>query len=270
MAIGRNGSAVLYPEDGVGVASRILIVSNERMLADAVQALLSREGDMEVVANIRYLADVAVRAAALKPDVVIADYHQDGRTAVQAARAIWRAGSQAAVIFLAGHETDASLLAAVEVGASAVVYEDRPAAEMVAAVRTVAHGAAGISAGTIARLIKLRRSATDLYQCVTKRERDVLALLAKGTSSRTMAAALGVSYSTVRTHLRNLETKLAAHNKLEVLAKAHELDLIGDWATPVAAVAKDRQTSAIIKPATQPRTEYAYVISPLETRDACA
>jgi LuxR family maltose regulon positive regulatory protein len=61
-------------------------------------------------------------------------------------------------------------------------------------------------------------------------------MLVRGTPSREIATRLGISYTTVRTHLRNLATKLAAHSKLEVVAKAHELDLIGVMATPPISV----------------------------------
>ena len=261
---------VLCREKAGKGGTRILIVSDQRLLADAVEALLSRETDMEVVGNIGWKPDAANRAAQISPDLLIVDYRLEGRTAVDATRAIRRAGSDATVIFLTGHETDRVLLAAMEAGASAVVYENRPAAELVSAVRAVAQGSTEISAVTISRVLRVRRSSIGLRQSVTNREREILALLAKGTGSRDIAATLGVSYITVRTHLRNLAGKLAAHSKLEVLVKARHLDLIVEWPAPEFPLAQGVGNPPVSNGSDGIPADYELVISPIEQRDACA
>jgi DNA-binding NarL/FixJ family response regulator len=270
MAIHTQQHALLCREDFGGGPTRVVILSNEGLLADAVQRLLRRETDLEVVGNIRWMPDTANRAAQLNPDVLIIDFHLDAITAADAARAIWRAGSGAPVVFLSEYETDAVLLAAIEVGAIAVIYEDRPVAEMVAAVRDVAHKTAEVSAATNARLLKLRRLTVGMHQCVTSREREILALLAKGRGSREIAATLGLRYVTVRTHMRNLANKLAAHSKLEVLAKARHLDLIVEWPASVGPIeeAPGVGPAGIRSPQTHP--DFALVVSPIEAQGECA
>ena len=67
---------------------------------------------------------------------------------------------------------------------------------------------------------------------LTGREREVLILVAEGASNRAIATVLGITYLTVRCHMRNMAVKLAAHSKLEVLVRAHQLELVSKQLTP--------------------------------------
>jgi DNA-binding NarL/FixJ family response regulator len=205
---------------------RIAIVENHRLVADALEALLNRQTDMVVVGNLSSVAETAKRAKALNPDVAILDFRLDDGTAVDAARAMSKAGCAAKVVFLTRDESDAVLIAAVEAGASAVLYKSAPTRSIIDSLRSVAHGATLIRPATIANLLKQRRAMNEPRHRLTHREAEVLALMAAGVGSRQIASRLGISYVTVRTHLRNVECKLAAHSKLEVLVKARLLDLV--------------------------------------------
>jgi DNA-binding NarL/FixJ family response regulator len=205
---------------------RIAIVENHRLVADALEALLNRQADMVVVGNLGSVAETARRAKDLNADVAILDFRLDDGTAVDAARAMSQAGCEAKVVFLTRHESDSVVLAAIEAGASAVLYKSGPTAELMDSVRTVAHGASLISPGTVATLLRQRRVINETRQRLTHRETEVLIMMAAGVGSREIAARMGISYVTVRTHLRNVAGKLSAHSKLEVLAKARQLDLV--------------------------------------------
>ena len=205
---------------------RILIVEDHQLVADALEALLNHQRDMHVLGSVASVADSARRATDLCPDVVIMDFRLDDGTGADAAAAIWQAGCEAKVIFLTRDESDATRLAAIEAGASAIVYKSRAAVELIDAVRAVAEGGTLIPVGTIATLFKKSRETDYQRDRLTSRERQVLSLMAEGTSSRDIAATMAISYLTVRTHLHNLGNKLAAHSKLEVIVKARELSLI--------------------------------------------
>ena len=215
-------------------AIKVLLFGDQRLLADSVAALIDHEVDMHVIWHGSWRPDSARRAAALKPDVILIDFQQSGYTAAGVARAVWRAGSRARVVFLVPTETDASIITALEVGASAVVDASRPAADLITKVRSVARGLSDISSLEIARALKQRRLDLDLRNSITHREMEILEQLAAGVGSREMADRLGISYTTVRTHLRNLAGKLSAHNKLEVLIKARQCGLITDSSPPPA------------------------------------
>jgi DNA-binding NarL/FixJ family response regulator len=209
-----------------GQPTRILIVETHQFVADALEALLDQQPDMVVVGNLGSIADSGTHAAQLSPDIVILDFRLNDAMAVQAVRAIAEARSQAKVIFMTRDETDNVLLAAIDAGASAVLYMSTAAAQVIHAVRTVAGGGTLIDPQTIATLLMERRNTDSVCGRLTSREREILRLMAEGTSSRVIATTLGVSYATVRSHVRNLAGKLDAHSKLEVLAKAQQLDLI--------------------------------------------
>jgi DNA-binding NarL/FixJ family response regulator len=97
---------------------------------------------------------------------------------------------------------------------------------VVAAIRDVARGRMLITPRTIATLLAKRRSIDAQLETLTMREKEVLRLMAEGLSSRSVAAKLGISYTTVRTHIRSLGSKLAVHSKLEAIVKARELGLV--------------------------------------------
>jgi len=205
---------------------RILLVEDHLVVVDALEALLNDQPDMVVVGKSGSVADSAQRAIELLPDVVILDFRLNDGTGADAAMAISKAGCRADMIFLTRDESDATRLAAIEAGASAVLYKSKASSELIGAVRTVADGGTLIPSAAIPALVDRRRRVDGQRDRLTSREREVLNLVAKGMPSREIAATLSISYLTVRTHLHNLGGKLASHSKLELIVKARELALI--------------------------------------------
>ena len=260
-------SRPLAPASGLDqCAIRVLIIGDQLLLADAVAVLIDRERDMEVLSSGGWRPAAARTAAELKPDVVLIDFHLRGYTAAGVATALWQAGSRASVIFLNPGESDPCRIAALEVGASAVVDVTHPASELMATIRNVARRATVMPSLEIARLLRRRRLDLDARNCITHREMEVFELLADGISSREMACRLDISYATVRTHLRNLAGKLDAHSKLEVLAKARQRGLIAEW--PAARPAGGRAESK--RRRVPGRSSPPLVISPIESDAAYA
>lgn len=259
------------PRTGVRVsglaqrAIRVLIVGDQRLLVDAVAVLIARERDIEVVSTGGWGPTSARIAAQLRPDVVLVDFQLRGYTAAGVARALWHAGSRASVIFLIPGDSDVCKISALEVGASAVVDVTRPAAELMATIRRVARRGSVMPSLEIARLLRRRRLDIDVGNSITHREMEVLEQLAIGISSREMACVLGISYATVRTHLRNLAGKLAAHSKLDILAKARRHGLIADL--PGSSLAHGGRTASRAAGRRGAPTAYPspLVISPIES-----
>jgi DNA-binding NarL/FixJ family response regulator len=130
------------------------------------------------------------------------------------------------LIFLTREDTDETRFSAVQAGASAFIHKSKAASEVVEAIRDVARGRMLITPRTIATLIAKRRGIEAQLQSLTIREREVLRLMADGLSSRAIAAKLGISYTTIRTHIRSVGGKLGVHSKLEAIVKARELGLL--------------------------------------------
>ena len=203
-----------------------MIVEDHRVVAEGLAALIDSQADLKVVGNVGTVADAGDRAAELRPDVVLLDFRLPDGTGADAAFIIRDAWPAAKMIFLTREDSDAARFAAVQAGASAFVHKSRAAADVVAAIRDVARGKMLITPRTIATLLTKRREIDAQLQSLTAREKEVLSLLAQGLSSRNMAAKLGISYTTVRSHIRGLGSKLGVHSKLEAIVKARELGLI--------------------------------------------
>lgn len=212
--------------DGDDDPIRVLVVEDHRVVAEGLAALIDGQADMKVVGNVGTVAECIPAAAELNPDVVLLDFRLPDGTGPDAAAAIRSIRPGAKMIFLTREDTEAARFAAVQSGASAFLHKSRAAAEVVAAIRDVARGKMLITPRTIATLLNKRRAIEAQLERLTPREKEVLRLMAEGHPSRSIAAELGISYTTVRTHIRGLGSKLAVHSKLEAVVKARELGLI--------------------------------------------
>jgi len=181
---------------------------------------------MTVVGNVGTVAECLAAAAEFDPDVVLVDFRLPDGTGPDAAAAIRSIRPAAKMIFLTREDTDVARFAAVQSGASAFLHKSRAAADVVSAIRDVARGKMLITPRTISTLLAKRRSIEAQLERLTPREKEVLRLMAEGHPSRSIAEELGISYTTVRTHIRSLGSKLAVHSKLEAIVKARELGLI--------------------------------------------
>ena len=196
------------------------------MVADGLSALLNDQPDMTVVGSAASVADSVARAQDLKPDVALVDFRLTDGTGADAGLGIRQVRPDTKLIFLTREDSDAARFAAIEAGASAFIHKSQAASEVVNAIRTVAAGGTLFTPRTIATLLNKRREMDSQLESLTPRENEVLRLMAEGTSSRDIAFRLGISYTTVRTHIRSLGSKLGVHSKLEAIVKARELGLI--------------------------------------------
>lgn len=168
---------------------------------------------MKVVGQAGSIAETFTAAAELGSDVVLLDFRLPVGTGAEAAAAIREVRPEAKLIFLTREDSDAARFAAVQSGASAFIHKSKAAVEVVAAIRDVARGRMLITPRTIATLLAKRRAIDIQLERLTVREEEVLRLMAAGLSSRAVAAKLGISYTTVRTHIRSLGGKLGVHSK---------------------------------------------------------
>jgi two-component system response regulator DevR len=204
----------------------VLIVEDHRVVAEGLAALINQQGDMKVVGGAASVAECVAAVTELGPDVVLVDFRLPDGTGSEATAALRQVRPETRVIFLTREDTDAARFAAVQSGASAFIHKSKAAAEVVSAIREVARGRMLITPRTIATLLAKRRAVEAQLASLTPREGEVLRLMAEGLASRSIAARLGISYTTIRTHIRSLGSKLGVHSKLEAIVKARELGLI--------------------------------------------
>lgn len=196
------------------------------MVAEGLTALINAQADMKVVASVGSVAECINAATEVDADVALLDFRLPDGSGPDAAAAIRTVRPATKMIFLTREDSDAARFAAVQSGASAFIHKSQAAAEVVSAIRDVARGKMLITPRTISTLLAKRRAMEAQLDRLTPREREVLRLMAEGLPSRQIAAEMGISYTTVRTHIRSLGSKLAVHSKLEAIVKARELGLI--------------------------------------------
>jgi DNA-binding NarL/FixJ family response regulator len=205
---------------------RIMLVENHQIVADGLTQLLNDQPDMVVVGTADNVAEASSRAAALLPDVILTDFHLTDGTGAEAASEIQQVSPEAKLIFLSREDGDHARLAAIESGAAGFIHKSRAAEEIVDAIRRVVDGGSLFKPEEVAALVQRGREFQNLRSILTPREIEVLRNMAEGASSREMASRLGISYTTVRTHLRSIDQKLGVHSKVEAINKARELGVI--------------------------------------------
>ncbi|CAM5410705.1 response regulator transcription factor [Streptomyces californicus] len=143
------------------------------------------------------------------PDVVLMDLRMPGGGGVAAIAELTRRGARSRVLATTYH-TDSDTLPAIEAGATGYLLEDAPRDELFAAVRAAADGRSVLSPAVASRLMtRVRTPAADpAGTALSAREREVLVLVARGTTNREIAAELFISEATVKTHLTHVFAKL--------------------------------------------------------------
>jgi len=207
-------------------AIRVMVVENHQVVSDGLVALVSDQPDMVMIGTADSVAEAIAQARELAPDIVLLDFRLPDGTGAEAGIRIRELVSETRLIFLSRDDSEAAQVAAIEAGASAFVHKSRAADEVIETIRLVSQGQNLITPRTIATLLNKRKTMSAELQSLTPRERDVLRRVAAGVSSRDIARELGISYTTVRTHIRSLGRKLGVHSKLEATAKARELGLV--------------------------------------------
>jgi two-component system, NarL family, nitrate/nitrite response regulator NarL len=211
----------------------VLLVEDHRLVAEGLAAMLNATGDILVVGTAATAADAIRLASREQPAVVVMDSHLPDGDGADVVGSIRDVQPQVAVIFLSADESEAAMIAAVRAGACAYLPKSRATGDVVDAVRRAAEGEMMIPAAQLARLLaRSHEMARDdderrrLLDSLTRREKEVLALMADGLDNRAIAAHLGIGFTTVRGHVQNILEKLDAHSKLEALACAARYALL--------------------------------------------
>ena len=211
--------------EAAGRRVRVLIVDNHQLVSEALSAMLADQPDIHVVGSASSRAEAMARVTAFSPDVAIIDYHLADGTGVAVAEALRALSPDIRILFVSRSDGDVVRLQALEAGASGFIHKSRAATDIVSAIRTVASGRVLFTPEEMSSLLSLRRQLSKL-EPLTDREMDVLRLLRSGRDSRDIAKDLGMAYATLRVHLRAIEQKLGAHDKIGALTRARELGLV--------------------------------------------
>ena len=213
------------PEDRI----RILIADDHPVVRDGLVAMLSTQGDFQVIGEAATGRETVSRALELRPDVLLLDLEMPDMDGVHALEEIRQQFPGIQVIVLTAFDTDERILSALKSGASGYLLKGVPRQEIFHAIRTVSQGGSLLQPVVTTRLLEHIRSAEEAQAPIdplTEREREILQLVAKGGSNKQIAVALAITERTVKFHVSAILRKLNAANRAEAVQKALTSSLI--------------------------------------------
>ena len=196
---------------------RVVLVDDHAILREGLLALLSMEGDLEVVGEAGNGDTGLEIVERLKPTIVITDLAMRDRTGIQLISNVRRIAPQTRVLVLTVHNGEEYIRAALSAGADGYVLKDSSRAELLLAIRSVAKGDPYLCAPVSAKVVSSylgdhHQRPAGSVQDLTRRERQVLTLIALGNSNKRIANQLNLSVKTIEKHRSNFMRKLALHN----------------------------------------------------------
>jgi DNA-binding NarL/FixJ family response regulator len=212
-----------------------LLVDDQALVRAGFRVLLDSADDIEVVAESADGEEAIKQARETRPDVVVMDIRMPKLDGLQATRRIVEDPELAGVrvLMLTTFEVDEYVFEALRSGASGFVVKDIEPADLLQAIRVIAHGDALLSPSVTRRLIAefagrpgLQRIKTPDLQQLTEREREVMALVAAGLSNDEIAAEIFVSPATAKTHVSRAMSKLGARDRAQLVVMAFEAGLV--------------------------------------------
>ncbi|MGW9031137.1 response regulator [Streptomyces sp. NPDC055722] len=194
----------------------LLIVDDHPVVRDGLRGMFENAPGFRVLGEASGGVEAVALAAGLDPDVILMDLRMPGGSGVEAIATLTRSGARAKILVLTTYDTDSDTLPAIEAGATGYLLKDAPRDELFTAVRAAAEGRTVLSPAVASRLVSAVRAPGN--EPLSVREREVLALVAKGTSNREIARVLFISEATVKTHLTHLYAKLGVKDRAAAVA----------------------------------------------------
>jgi DNA-binding NarL/FixJ family response regulator len=203
---------------------KIIIYEDNTTLRESLSSLLLLAGDYQLVASYADCRDVASEVRAADPDVVLMDIDMPEINGIEAVKKIRAFNTRVQIIMLTVFDDNTHVFEAMYAGANGYLLKKYVSDKLIDAIREVLDGGAPMSP-TIARMVisnmqqPAPRVTENDYQ-LTLREKETLQLLSKGNSFKMIAAELGISIDTVRTHIKRIYDKLHVRSQIEAVSKA--------------------------------------------------
>ena len=207
---------------------RLMLADDHRMLREGLRRSMTEEG-FQVVGEAGDGEEAVRLAAELQPDVILMDVSMPDVDGVEATRRIRDLIPETRVIMLTMHPDQDVVAAALRAGAAGYLVKDCSTEEIAEAVRLAASDDAAISADVAASMLdEVRRlpDEPDEDRVVTKREEEVLQLIADGCSTTEVAEQLFISQKTVKNHLASIYQKLDARDRTQAVLRAVRMGIV--------------------------------------------
>ncbi len=209
---------------------RLLLVEDNRLLREGLTAMLNEQPDIEVVAAFGNGKEAVLNGIQeLKPQIILLDLGLKGQNSLHLVELIKKESSEIKVIVMDLIPMPADMIAFVKAGVSGFILKDATFDDFVGTIRSVAAGASvlppSLTGSLFSQIIEkvAGEGKVSLIESVrmTKREREVIELIAEGLSNKEIAQQLSIATYTVKSHVHNILEKLALHTRLQVASYAH-------------------------------------------------
>ncbi len=210
---------------------RVLLVDDHELVRLGLRTALSIEPDISIVGEAPDAAEALRLVDALTPDVVLMDVIMPGGSGIEACRDIRAAHPKVQVLMLTSSSDQQAVFASIMAGAAGYLLKNTGRADLVRAIRAVARGEAlldpAVTRTVTERLTQLARArAVEPTEPLTEREREVLALVARGHTNKEIAERLVIAEKTARNHISHILEKLNLSRRSEAAAFAVRQNLV--------------------------------------------
>ena len=211
------------------MAVKIMIADDHSMIREGVKNLLELDGDIQVIAEAVDGEDCLEKLQLVKPDVLLLDINMPKKNGLEVLKSLKSRRSKLKVLVLTVHNETEYLMKAVDIGVNGYVLKDSESAELKKAIFTVADGETYIQPSLIpalnAKMIETNKDAEKI-KSLTKRELDVLKLLAVGMFNKEVGKRLEISERTVKNHVSNIFKKLGVTDRTQAAVFAIRNNLV--------------------------------------------
>jgi DNA-binding NarL/FixJ family response regulator len=212
---------------------RVLLADDQALVRSGFGMILQAREDLEVAGEAEDGAEAVALARSLQPDVILMDVRMPKLDGIEATRRIVASGSAARVLILTTYDLDEYVYAAIRAGASGFLLKDVEPAQLVDAVRVVARGDALLAPTVTRRLLERFADALPGAPTVpaelvslTRREREILELVATGLSNAEIAERLVLGETTVKSHVSSVLRKLGLRDRVQAVVLAYQAGLV--------------------------------------------
>ncbi len=211
---------------------KIIIADDHAMVRDGVKNLVGQNGELEVVAEASSGTEALEMFNRLQPDLIVLDISLPDMNGMEVSRAILAANPDANIVILSMYEDEDYISRCLEYGVKGYVVKNESGSELDNAIKTVLQGKNYFSR-QVQQIVfrQFSQSVTgkkmaDESTKLTKREVEIVRLIADGLTSQQMADKLFISHRTVETHRANLMKKMGVKNAIELVKKAQQMKIL--------------------------------------------
>jgi DNA-binding NarL/FixJ family response regulator len=225
---------------------KLLLIEDNRLLRDGILSILKPHKDIKIIAASGESKNTITKIKTLKPDVILLDLGLRSQNSLHVVEIVKKDFPEAKIIIMDLAPIQADILQYVKAGANGFILKDASLNDFLITIRTVAEGSTVLPPTLVDSLFSqivenaVRNGKSEIKDAVkmTKREREVIALLSEGMSNKEIGQKMHISTYTIKSHIHNIMEKLALHTRLEIANYSYTEDTLKTIAKSISIMNK--------------------------------